>query len=59
MIQQLYKNLLLFDQIEVLNVSCEDKEKLLLNISLKEVLIVNVVNETIVIDNEMDKVSKY
>ena len=38
--QQLHKDYLLLDQIEVLNTSCKNKGELLLNILFKEILII-------------------
>ena len=57
--QQLYEDCLLFDQVEILNISCKDGRELSLNISLKEILIVNIVIETTVIDDKINKVSRY
>jgi len=48
-----------FDQVEILNVPCEEGEESSLNISLKEVLAAGVVEEIAVIDNEIDRVSGY
>src|SRR6266498_1346430 len=45
-----------FDQVEILNVPCEEGEESSLNISLKEVLAAGVVEEIAVIDNEIDRV---
>jgi len=49
----------LLNQVEVLNVFCKDGKELLLNILLKEVLTINAVNETAVINNEIDKIPGY
>jgi len=49
----------LLNQAEVLNAVCKDRRESSLNISLKEVLAANTVNETAVINNERDKVSEY
>ena len=59
MTQQLCKDQPSLDQAEVLNAVCKDKKKSLLNILLKEVLAMNVVNEITIIGNEIDRVSKY
>ncbi len=57
--QQSYKNQPSFDQVEVLNASCENKEESLLNILLEEVLAMDAEDLTIVIDDEMNRVSGY
>ncbi len=54
-----YEDHLLLNQVEVLNVFCKDGKELLLNILLKEVLTINAVNETAVINNEIDKIPGY
>ncbi len=59
MVQQLHKNQLSLDQVEILNVSCENKGESLLNISLEKVLAVDVVHEIAVIDNKIKRVSEY
>ncbi len=59
MIQQLYENHLSFDQVKVLNASCKNEKELLLNILLEEILVMNTVNKTIIIDDEMNRVFKY
>ncbi len=57
--QQLYEDFLSLDQEEILNMSCKDGGKSSLNISLKEVLIVNAVEEIAVIGDEMNRVPEY
>ena len=57
--QQSYKNQPSFDQVEVLNASCENKEESLLNILLEEVLAMDAEDLTVVIDDEMNRVSGY
>jgi len=57
--QQSYKNQPSFDQVEVLNASCENKKESLLNILLEEVLAMDAEDLTIIIDDEMNRVSGY
>ncbi len=57
MAQQSHENQPSLDQVEILNVSCKNGGESSLNISLEEILAANVVNETVVIDDEMSRVS--
>ena len=56
MAQQSHKDQPSLDQVEILNVSYENVRKLLLNISLEEVLVADAANETAVIGDERNRV---
>ena len=49
----------MLNQVEILNVSCEDGGKSSLNISLEEVLAADAVDETTVIGDEISQVFKF
>ncbi len=59
MMQQSHKDLLLLDQKEILNISCEDGGESSLNILLEEVLTADAINNTTVIGDKTDRVSRY
>ncbi len=59
MMQQSHNDHSSFDQEEVLNTFCEDRRESSLNILLEEVLAADIINETAVIDDEMDRVLGY
>ncbi len=44
--------------MEILNISSEDRGESLLNISLEEVLATDAVNETAVIDDKINRISR-
>ena len=54
--QQSHEDQLSFDLVEILNISSEDGEESLLNISLKEVLTAGAVEEATADDDEIGKV---
>ncbi len=56
-VQQSHEDQPSLDQVEILNVSCEDRRKSSLNILLEEILIANAVMNTTVIGDKMDRVS--
>jgi len=53
---QSYEDRLSLNQVEILNVSCEDEGESSLNISLEEVLVVDAVNNTAIIGDKIGKV---
>ena len=59
MIQQLYEDQPSLNQKEVLNALCKDRKKLLLNISLKEVLAMKIINETAIIGDKIDRILRF
>ena len=52
MAQQSHEDQPSLDQVEILNVSCEDGRESSLNILLKEVLTANAINETVAIGDK-------
>ncbi len=56
--QQILEDQPSLDQVEILNVSCEDGRESSLNISLEEVLATDTINEITVIGDEMSRVSR-
>ena len=58
-VQQLGEDQPSFDQVEILNISCEKGRESLLNISLEEILAAGITKETAVIGNKIDGVFEY
>ncbi len=58
MAQQSHEDLLSLNQVEILNVFCKNRRESSLNILLEEILAVDAVNETAVINDEMGKVPR-
>ncbi len=56
MAQQLHEDQLSFELVKILNVTSKDEEESSLNISLKEVLIADVAENTAVIGDEINRI---
>ena len=49
----------MLDQVEVLNISCKKKRESSLSLTLEEVLVVNAVDETTVIGDEISRIPRF
>ena len=56
--QQLHEDQPLLDLVEILNISSEDGEESLLNISLEEILAADAAEEAAVLDDEIGRVPR-
>ena len=49
----------MLNQVKVLNAFCKDGKESLLNISLKEILAIDVILNTVVISDKMDRILRF